>query len=90
MKRLLRTCLAALLGPWKTSVVSGLAFAYLHVLYGNPSPENVAGGFILAWVYLKSESILLPVLAHSLGNLGALASQVAVWYWLAGRPGVGT
>lgn len=77
--------LAALIGPWRTIVVNGLTFAYLHWLYGNPSPENQIGGFVLAWVYLKGESFLLPVLIHSVGNLGALGSQVAAWYWLGGH-----
>jgi len=76
--------LAVLLGPWKAIAISGLAFAGLHVAYGNPSPENLVGGFFLAWTYLKSESIAVPVLLHGLGNLCALASQVGAWYWLRG------
>ena len=61
-------------------------FAALHVAYGNPSPENLVGGFLLGWVYLKSETILLPVLLHSLGNLLVLFCQVAGWYVL--KPGL--
>jgi membrane protease YdiL (CAAX protease family) len=76
--------LAVLLGPWKAIAVSGLAFGGLHVAYGNPSPENLVGGFFLAWAYLKSESIAVPVLLHGLGNLCALAGQVAGWYWFIG------
>jgi membrane protease YdiL (CAAX protease family) len=68
-------------GPWKSIAVSGLAFAGLHLLAGNPSPENLVGGFFLAWAYLKSESILVPVGLHGLGNLCALAGQVAAWSW---------
>jgi membrane protease YdiL (CAAX protease family) len=78
--------LCVCLGPWKTIAVSGLAFAALHVAYGNPSPENMVGGLFLAWAYLKSESIVVPVLLHGLGNLVALAAQIAAWYWL--RSGV--
>ena len=52
--------------------------------YGNPSPENLVGGFFLAWAYLKSDSIIVPVVLHGLGNLAALAGQVATWYWLRG------
>jgi membrane protease YdiL (CAAX protease family) len=74
--------LAVWLGPWRAIVVSGLAFAGLHVARGNPSPENLVGGLFLAWAYLKSESIVVPVLLHSLGNLCALAGQVGTWYWL--------
>jgi membrane protease YdiL (CAAX protease family) len=76
--------LAVLLGPWKAIAASGFAFGILHVAYGNPSPENLVGGFFLAWAFLKSECIAVPVLLHSLGNLCALASQVAGWYWLRG------
>lgn len=74
--------LAVGLGPWGAIVVSGLAFAGLHVAGGNPSPENLVGGLFLAWAYLKSESIVVPVLLHGLGNLCALAGQVGTWYWL--------
>jgi membrane protease YdiL (CAAX protease family) len=76
--------LAVGLGPWRAIVVSGLAFAGLHVAGGNPSPENLIGGLFLAWAYLKSESIIVPILLHSLGNLCALAGQVGTWYWLGG------
>ena len=76
--------LAVLLGPWKAIALSGLAFGALHFAYGIPSPENLLGGYFLAWAYLKSESIAVPVLLHGLGNLCALAAQVAGWYWLRG------
>lgn len=74
--------MTALMGPWRTIVVSGVLFGLLHVVYGNPSPENLVGGLFLAWAYLKSGSIAVPVLLHSLGNMVALGSQVAVWYWM--------
>jgi membrane protease YdiL (CAAX protease family) len=76
--------LAALVGPWKTIVASGVVFGLLHVAYGTASPENLVGGLFLAWAYFKSESISLPVLLHSLGNMVALGSQVAGWYWMNG------
>jgi membrane protease YdiL (CAAX protease family) len=76
--------LAALRCPWGAVVVSGLTFGGLHVQYGNPSPENLVGGFVLAWSFLKSGTIYVPVLLHSLGNLCALAGQLAGWYWLGG------
>jgi uncharacterized protein len=72
------------LGPWGAIVVSGFAFATLHVARGNPTPENLVGGLFLAWAYLKSESIIVPVVLHSLGNLCALVGQVGTWYWLGG------
>jgi hypothetical protein len=55
--------------------------AALHVVYGNPSPENMVGGFFLAWTFLKSETILIPVILHSVGYSIALAGQVAGWYF---------
>jgi uncharacterized protein len=74
---------AILLRPWGAVVASGLAFATLHLVYGNPSPENLVGGFFLAWAYLKSGTILVPILFHSAGNLCAVATQIAAWYWVA-------
>jgi membrane protease YdiL (CAAX protease family) len=53
------------------------------VIYCNPSPENLVGGFFLAWAYLKSGGLAVPVLLHGLGNLVALASQVGAWCWQA-------
>ncbi|MHC5539289.1 lysostaphin resistance A-like protein [Singulisphaera rosea] len=72
------------LKPGLTIAVSGVAFAFLHVLYGNPGPDNFAAGFLLAWAYLKSGTILTPVFLHSLGNLCVLAVWVFVWYWRSG------
>lgn len=77
--------LAAITGPWRAIGASGLAFALLHVVYGNPSPENLLGGFLLAWAYLRSESVLVPVLLHAGGNLLVLVWQVGAWYWLVGQ-----
>lgn len=76
--------LAVLLRPWGAIAISGLVFGGLHWVYGTPSPENLLGGFLLAWAYLKSQSIAVPVLLHALGNLFALAAQVCAWYWLQG------
>ena len=74
--------LTSVVGCWRTIAINGILFAGLHVVYGNPSPENLVGGFFLAWVYLKSETILLPVMLHSLGNFIALLAQVATWHFL--------
>lgn len=67
--------------PRLAVAVSGLLFAALHLVYGNPSPENLLGGLFLAWAYLKSGTICLPLLLHSVGNLCVLLSQLAAWYW---------
>lgn len=75
---------AGLSRPWMAIIASGVVFGALHVVYGNPSPENLVGGFFLAWAYLKSGTIYLPILLHSLGNFIAWAGQIAAWYWLQG------
>jgi membrane protease YdiL (CAAX protease family) len=75
---------AGLSRPWTAIVISGVVFGALHIIYGNPSPENLVGGLFLAWAYLKSGSIYVPLLLHSLGNLVAWAAQLAAWYWLRG------
>ena len=75
--------LAAVGGPWPAVAASGAVFGLLHVVYGNPSPENVLGGFFLAWAYLRSGSVCVPVLLHAAGNLLVLLGQVGAWYWAA-------
>jgi membrane protease YdiL (CAAX protease family) len=72
--------LVLIVSPWGAIAASGIVFAFLHVLYGNPSPENAIGGFVLAWVYLKSGSIYVPIGLHALGNFLLLLAQVALWY----------
>ncbi|HEX4143946.1 MAG TPA: type II CAAX endopeptidase family protein [Pirellulales bacterium] len=67
-------------GPTVTIGLSGVAFALLHVLYGNPGPDNVFAGFVLGWAYLKSGSISLPIILHSLGNLVGILLQIGAWY----------
>ncbi|QDT39575.1 CPBP family intramembrane glutamic endopeptidase [Stratiformator vulcanicus] len=74
--------LAAAIGGWKTIFTSGAVFAVLHVVYGNPSPENIFGGFLIAWAFVISESILIPFLLHAGGNFIVLLSNVAAWHFL--------
>jgi len=76
--------LAVLVGPRWTIVASGLVFGGLHVAYGTPSPTNFLGGFVLTWAYLKSGSIAVPVILHSLGNLFVRLASIGAWYWLNG------
>jgi membrane protease YdiL (CAAX protease family) len=71
-------------GPCAAIAASGLLFGGMHWAAGTPSPENLVGGFLLAWAYLKSGSIAVPVLLHGLGNLFALGAQVGMWYWSQG------
>ncbi|MEQ8856051.1 type II CAAX endopeptidase family protein [Gimesia sp.] len=74
--------LNSLIGERKTIAVSGILFGLLHIIYGNPSPENLLGGLFLAWAFLKSETILIPLILHSVGNLLVLLSHSIAWYLL--------
>ena len=62
----------ALVGMWPTIVLSGLVFACLHFVYGNAGPNNFVAGYILAWAFLHSESLAVPIILHALGNLCVL------------------
>jgi membrane protease YdiL (CAAX protease family) len=66
---LLCTGLSTRLPPWVIVVLSGTMFAGLHIIYGNPAVTNLLAGYLLAWVYLASGSLLVPVLWHAGGNL---------------------
>lgn len=68
------------LGGWKSIAVSGLLFAVLQVFHDSASLVKLFGGLFLAWAYLKSDSILLPVMLHGVGNTIVLAYQAEVWY----------
>lgn len=81
-RMLLCGALGAFCGPRSQILVSGGAFALLHAAYGNPSPENQLGGFLLAWAYLRSGSLYVPLALHAVGNLFALFSHVGAWFYL--------
>lgn len=72
--------LVRIAGSRWTIIASGAIFAALHFVWGNASPDNFIAGYFLAWAFLKSESILAPIVLHSLGNLCVLALHVANWY----------
>ena len=67
------------LGDWGSIAVSGAVFALAHVYTGMATPENQFAGFFLAWAYLKSKSILVPIAMHSGGNLIAMVVQISCW-----------
>jgi membrane protease YdiL (CAAX protease family) len=71
----------ALARPLGAIVLSGAAFAALHVATGVASPDNLIAGYILAWAYLKSGSLFVPVTLHLLGNSCVLIVEVAAWHW---------
>jgi membrane protease YdiL (CAAX protease family) len=60
---------AAWLGPRTAIAVSGILFGLSHIAYGGANPVNLVAGFLLAWAFLKSNTILVPLLLHALGNL---------------------
>jgi membrane protease YdiL (CAAX protease family) len=61
--------IVALAGRWPAIVISGALFAYYHVHWGVPGPDNMSAGFLFAWAYLRSNSLLVPIILHALGNL---------------------
>ena len=72
--------LARLLSPWPTIALSGAVFAHLHFVYGNPHPVNFFAGYLLAWSYLHSGSILVPITMHGFGNLLGYSVQMTEWW----------
>jgi membrane protease YdiL (CAAX protease family) len=79
---LLTAALLPTLGERWTIVASGAAFAIVHILRGNPGPDNLIAGFMLEWAFLRSGTILVPLAFHAGGNLIALTSHVVIWYVL--------
>jgi len=67
--------LVPLVGVKTCILVNGLLFAALHFLYGNPSPDNFVAGYFLAWAYLKSGTLWVPIALHAVGNLSAYLFQ---------------
>lgn len=79
---LLTIALLPWLGARGTIVASGVLFAAVHVLRGNPGPDNMVAGFLLEWAYLRSGTVLVPLAMHTGGNALALASHAVNWYVL--------
>ena len=71
--------LAAMLRSDWVILVAGTIFAGLHVLYGNPAPANMIGGFFMTWAYLKGGSLMVPLLFHIGGNLFAIGTQILAY-----------
>ena len=69
-----------LLRPAGAIVLSGVVFAAFHFASGVASPDNFVAGYILCWAYLKSGSLLVPILLHALGNFCILLLQLGAWY----------
>ena len=72
--------LMAAVGARWTIALGGIVFGLLHVIYGNPAPDNLLAGYFLVWAYLKSGTIVVPLAWHSLGNAAALCAHIVNWY----------
>ena len=59
----------AVTGSWGGIIISGVVFASAHYVAGVAAPDNLMGGFFLGWLFVKSETILLPIALHSISNL---------------------
>jgi membrane protease YdiL (CAAX protease family) len=59
----------AVTGSWGGVILSGVAFASLHYVAGVATLDNLMGGFFLAWLFIKSGTILVPIALHSVSNL---------------------
>lgn len=71
--------LAALLRKrWPVVLLSGAVFGGLHFLSGNPGPDNFIAGYLFAWAYLRSDSLLVPVVFHAVGNTFVLLVRLAL------------
>lgn len=59
----------AVTGSWCGIILSGVVFAFAHFIAGVATLDNLMGGFFLAWLFVKSETILVPIALHSISNL---------------------
>jgi uncharacterized protein len=57
------------IGRWPTVIVSGAIFGLVHITNGVAGPDNFIAGYFLAWAYLRSESLTVPIALHAAGNL---------------------
>jgi membrane protease YdiL (CAAX protease family) len=68
-------------GWWFAILGSGVVWACVHMIVRGPEtiPFYVIQGMFLSWVFLKSRSLLVPIVLHSLNNLHA---NLADWVLL--------
>lgn len=76
---LLCTVLATRFRHRTVVLISGTAFAGLHLLYGNLAITNLLAGYLLSWAYLMSGSFWMPILWHAVGNLGILSAGMILF-----------
>jgi membrane protease YdiL (CAAX protease family) len=77
------TGIVAVAPRWAGVVLSGAVFAYLHFVYNNPGPDNFIGGYLFAWMYLRSGSILVPLAFHALANGALIVLNVIAFHVLS-------
>jgi CAAX protease family protein len=56
-------------GRWPTVIASGAIFSLVHITYGVGGPDNFIAGYFMAWAYLRSGSVAVPIAMHASGNL---------------------
>jgi membrane protease YdiL (CAAX protease family) len=66
------------LAPWPAAFVSAVAFAAGHGVNWAATLSLLWTGLAYAWTYERSRSVLPPIVAHVLHNLGATGSR---WLW---------
>jgi membrane protease YdiL (CAAX protease family) len=74
---LLCAALVPVVGRWPAVLLSSAVFGLAH--YNNPGPTNLIAGLAFGWAFLVSESVLVPIAWHALGNLFVLLLNLA---WL--------
>ncbi len=72
--------LASTIGRIATIIISGSVFGLLHFVYDNPGPDNFIAGYVLGWAYMKSETLVIPIALHALGNLCVWFANVMHYY----------
>lgn len=72
--------LVSLIGRVPTMLTSACLFTVLHLAWGNFEPNHPVGGLLLAWAYLRSGCLWVPIFIHSLNNLFALGVYSYLFY----------
>jgi len=73
--------LSIFIGNTGAIIGSGLVFGGFHLASGYGVIPTLLAGHLLAWAFLKSKSILVPIVLHSLGNTCILTFSLAYRYY---------
>jgi membrane protease YdiL (CAAX protease family) len=75
-----RLCVCAVLqqafGRTIAILCSASVFMLIHFLRGNLDVSNGLGGIVLAWAFLTSRTLAVPILFHAAGNLLVIALHI--------------